>query len=296
MKKNKLSSIKFLPFKEARIYARSSGAKSQKQWAAFFKNKRPKNIPSTPQREYKNSGWISWMDWLDTTNKPYWPSRKEYRVNDSFFKKWSESMAYVLGLWWADGWIYKNRMGIIQHKADSYLLRDILKQMGSDYGLGSNRRHNCMTIEIYSSTIVESIKKLGGLERKSLTIGFPRVPIKYLPDFIRGLWDGDGCITFDKNKKCFLASFVGASKKMIIAFLSKLREEIPDLRGALSTRGKGEKRKNDLYVISFSKNDTVRLGRYMYRGYKKKQMGLKRKYDKFKKSGPIVLQGEWVRS
>ena len=30
----------------------------------FSKTIRPKNIPSNPQKIYKESGWVSWCDWL----------------------------------------------------------------------------------------------------------------------------------------------------------------------------------------------------------------------------------------
>jgi len=38
--------------------------KTQKDWNLFSKTIRPKNIPSNPQKIYKESGWASWCDWL----------------------------------------------------------------------------------------------------------------------------------------------------------------------------------------------------------------------------------------
>ena len=41
--------------------------KNVKEWNSFCKNgKIPIKIPSNPQRIYKNTGWISWGDWLGT--------------------------------------------------------------------------------------------------------------------------------------------------------------------------------------------------------------------------------------
>lgn len=55
---------KFLSYDEARSYISNLSLKTQKDWNLFSKTIRPKNIPSNPQKIYKESGWISWCDWL----------------------------------------------------------------------------------------------------------------------------------------------------------------------------------------------------------------------------------------
>jgi len=107
-------------------------------------------------------------------------------------------MAYVLGLWFADGYIdvKRNVFSICLHKNDQYLLKIILKEMELNTSLIQSG--NTMILKITSRTIVEDIQKLGGKSRKSLDVKFPMVHQKYLNDFIRGLWDGDGCISNHK--------------------------------------------------------------------------------------------------
>jgi hypothetical protein len=62
--------INFLPFEEAREFARSLGLNTQKEWHAWVASKeRPENIPSAPHVTYGDKGWISWGDWLGTDNK-----------------------------------------------------------------------------------------------------------------------------------------------------------------------------------------------------------------------------------
>jgi len=54
-------------FENARNYVRNLKIKSVKEWNKIIKNKKlPLNIPSGPQRFYKNKGWISWGDWFGT--------------------------------------------------------------------------------------------------------------------------------------------------------------------------------------------------------------------------------------
>ncbi len=58
---------KFLQFEEAREYVRKLNITRQKEWVEFIKSElRPNNIPSAPDRVYKDSGWVSLGDWLGT--------------------------------------------------------------------------------------------------------------------------------------------------------------------------------------------------------------------------------------
>jgi hypothetical protein len=62
----------YLPFEEARKFARSLEFKNQAQWYKYCKTgiqgkpTKPKNIPTTPDRIYKDLGWVSMGDWLGT--------------------------------------------------------------------------------------------------------------------------------------------------------------------------------------------------------------------------------------
>jgi hypothetical protein len=62
------------PFKEARAFVRSLGLKNEAEWYAWSKSgARPKDIPSTPIKVYRDKGWVSWRDWLGTDIIPYLP-------------------------------------------------------------------------------------------------------------------------------------------------------------------------------------------------------------------------------
>jgi hypothetical protein len=84
----------WLPFEEAREFARNLNIKSRKEWS---KRSRPDNIPSNPNRDYKDSGWISYGDWLGTGNvhkgdwRPFEEAREFARslgINDC--RSWRE--------------------------------------------------------------------------------------------------------------------------------------------------------------------------------------------------------------
>jgi primosomal replication protein N len=57
----------FLSFEEARNYVRNLNLKSNKEWYKYCKSgDKPDNIPSTPNKKYKNCGWTNWYDWFGT--------------------------------------------------------------------------------------------------------------------------------------------------------------------------------------------------------------------------------------
>jgi len=188
-------------------------------------------------------------------------------------------MAYIFGFWIADGCLkrYKKSkiFSITQDKKDKYLLEAMLKEMDSNYPL--SRNVNCYCFTIVSKTIYDDIIKLGGKERKSFDVKFPKVPKKYLPDFIRGLWDGDGTIYYLNKAKSFASSYSSASKELIDGLFLALKENIPNLDGSVN-------KSDNEYVLKFSKNDTIRLKKFMYQEPLDGKLMLKRKYDLFLKT------------
>jgi hypothetical protein len=54
-----------LSFEAARIFMRTLKLKTQKEWKEYSKSgKRPSNIPSAPNKTYRDAGWVSLPDWL----------------------------------------------------------------------------------------------------------------------------------------------------------------------------------------------------------------------------------------
>src|SRR3990172_11008385 len=142
--------MKYRPFEDAREFVRSLKLESADKWRKYSTTERPSNIPSHPDRQYKNIGWLNWNDWLGKSN-----DQRRYKVNDNYFKIFSSNMAYILGFWFADGYM-KEKVGIFsitQHKKDQYLLERILANMDSNH-LIKYHYHNNITFIITSHEIV----------------------------------------------------------------------------------------------------------------------------------------------
>jgi hypothetical protein len=55
----------YLPFIEARKFARNLGLNSIREWQEWARStKRPDDIPISPHSVYRNKGWIGYSDWL----------------------------------------------------------------------------------------------------------------------------------------------------------------------------------------------------------------------------------------
>jgi len=58
---------KFRTFEEAKKFVHSLKLKRQKEWIEYCRSdKKPADIPSTPEKTYKNKGWNGLGDWLGT--------------------------------------------------------------------------------------------------------------------------------------------------------------------------------------------------------------------------------------
>lgn len=146
----------------------------------------------------------------------------KYTLNKLYFDNIdTEDKAYFLGLLYADGNNYtKNgRIAISLQEEDKYILESFNKAVKSNRGLTlrernskNNKHKNQYRLDIVNRYMSEQLDKLGCVNAKSLTLRFPteqQVPTYLLRHFIRGLWDGDGCIsvlTSDTYKRHFRSS------------------------------------------------------------------------------------------
>lgn len=110
--------------------------------------------------------------------------------------------AYVLGLYYSDGYISINtkgsyHSGITLHKNDKELLLQI-KQIFPFFKYSEGKRSVC-ELRLDLKAGVYDLQSNGVLLRKStenkFKLRFPKIPSNLYSHFIRGVFDGDGCIT-----------------------------------------------------------------------------------------------------
>lgn len=212
---------------------------------------------------------------------------KRYTHKTDFFKTWSSDMSYILGFWFADGYIGKDkncyRWSISQTEDDKYILENIsslLGYTGKIYTVKNKKTgkyvcRNLCCLNIASRAFYEDMIKNGGCERKSLIVNFPNIPEDFLSSFIRGFFDGDGHI---RNENGVLRiQFTGGEK-----YLNTLNTIIQD---KFKTRVKIQKSKNsNVCQLKYSGKKARDILKWIYRDVENNTSSLliKRKYEVYK--------------
>jgi len=211
-------------------------------------------------------------------------------VRKDLFRRWSSEMAYVFGLFAADGSMYKNKRGacfLDFHSTDKSIVVAVRKILKSNHKITPRKRplgHKTIyRLQVGSKEIFNDLLCLGLTPAKSKTLIFPVVPRKYFGDFVRGYFDGDGCVYFKKHwikkrkKKCwiFTSRFTSGSKKFLNSLLDELRKQ--GVRGGFIVNKKRG------YELVLSRHDSVALYNIMYNNTLK-SFCLKRKFVLFNKA------------
>lgn len=207
---------------------------------------------------------------------------RRYQLNENFFSEWNETMAYVLGFWFADGYMRKEKSYRITFSGkDKEIFVQILQAFNSSHPIRlTNKEDNCYFISLCSRKLYEDLLLLGGLRCKSKVINFPEVPRKFLPDFVRGYFDGDGSVFFvkyvrSKDKRLtkeLRTNFTSGSQ----VFLNKLMEVLHDEIG-LPFKKLGLFNNGSSIKLGYGMKDSDTLLKYMY--YDNFPIGMKRKAD-----------------
>jgi len=212
-------------------------------------------------------------------------SKTPYTCDVSFFDEIdNEYKAYWLGFLYADGYVIINKatnsgtVGIDLQRNDKSHLLLFNKSINGNYKIDdfvkiiNDTECNMSRIRIYSRKMADSLISHGCIENKSLIMTFPSLPDHLYPHFIRGYFDGDGCISKNSNVKNDLSiNFTCGS----LSFIQDLRTFL--YQKSIFSYICKEKDKNTyrLYIKGLANVDN--LWNYMYSNC---SIFLYRKYDK----------------
>jgi intein/homing endonuclease len=191
---------------------------------------------------------------------------KRYKCNEYYFDSIDKEIkAYFLGLIFADGCIsdtrWTKKLNISLQIKDKYILEIFKKEINFEGSIRINKKTQAL-IEITSNILCEKLIKLGCIPRKSLILKFPnQIPIKYIRHFIRGYFDGDGCITYSFRKPTHKTPHFRADIAGTLRFCKKCNDIIKNkvnLNGNIRPQGK-------IYRLHFGGNNQIRkLGKFLY--------------------------------
>ncbi|KPL60054.1 helix-turn-helix domain-containing protein [Rossellomorea vietnamensis] len=199
---------------------------------------------------------------------PHGSWKRKYRVNEDFFKTWSNNMAYILGFFAADGHISSRNHTVCFSQKDPDILEKIRNELQSNHPLVLNNT-DVHTLIIGSKVMKYDLIDLHGMTSdKSTSLRMPKIPDEYFSHFVRGYFDGDGFVNFEKR----IVSFVGGSE----SFMSKLNLELQ--RRNFNSRLYADKKYFRIFITG---RKTIHLFKKWL--YQDMELYLKRKYEVFDK-------------
>lgn len=213
----------------------------------------------------------------------------KYSVNQNYFEVINnEWKAYWLGFLYADGCVQyydkkgksKNTVSIKLKQSDKGHIEKFLNSLQSNHPVKDFKTNYK---DKYSSGSTISNKKLcedlikhGCIPNKSLVLKFPNLREDLIRHFIRGYFDGDGCISLSIEKRFVRVCFVGTEdmlKNICHHFSKELGINIPVFRK------KNKDSQNNIYDIQWGNFYTCRkIYQYLYKDC---NIYLDRKLEKF---------------
>lgn len=151
----------------------------------------------------------------------------KYTYQQNYFENIdSEHKAYWLGFFYADGYVNKTDSGYccgIELKAsDINHLKKFNKSIGGNVEPKIRNRvdsrigeTSIASIRLFSKKMYQDLCNKGCVERKTDKIQMPDIDEKYMWAFIRGFFDGDGCIILNKQRNCARFDFCSSSLRML---------------------------------------------------------------------------------
>lgn len=178
----------------------------------------------------------------------------KYSVNENYFSKINNhEKAYILGFISADGGVYENNLTIGQSgKYGKIILEWIREKMNSNNVIVDHKpkkdTHNVhYKLHINSKKIVKDLKKYNIIENKKYNYDFPKIlNTKFFKSFLRGYFDGDGCVGIYNEKSYSNGGNINYSEYLKLSFygtkifINNSNERIPlKLRGRVLTSKSG---------------------------------------------------------
>lgn len=152
--------------------------------------------------------------------------RKVIKINENYFDTINNENAYWLGFLFADGNIRKGQnngwvLSLGLSNKDHNHLELFKKCLQSeheikirDHGLSKNKKQLKQSrLRFSRKKIIDDLKKHGMLPQKTERLKIPNIDKKFIWDFIRGFFDGDGC--WHLHRKNLVCSFTTASYNFI---------------------------------------------------------------------------------
>ena len=165
---------------------------------------------------------------------------RKYNVNENYFNSINNNIgAYILGFISADGGVFNNRLTIAQSGDEGKILLEKIKnKLNSNHTILSRKgkkiaHRDAHVLIITSPQIVKDLKNYNIIKNKKYNFKFPDLlDLKYLKPYIRGYFDGDGCVGIyyekkERNNKIYNSKYLKLSFYGTKIFILRCNELLP---------------------------------------------------------------------
>lgn len=199
----------------------------------------------------------------------------KYNYNTELFINPNEITYYLLGAFISDGCVDQNLRKITISSKDDDWLSSIAKILCPEKSIQKIKKSNCFVLRIHNKQIVNWFINNECTPRKSLTVKMPNIPKQYLSHFMRGVFDGDGCIvqqTFKRTKTKQIRIYIVSGSKIFAKQLSLILNDnniknniITINNNNKSIMNRPSKNYNDCYRIVANSSNAVNFCKFIYK-------------------------------
>lgn len=151
------------------------------------------------------------------TNNPH----RKYKYDENFFEIIdNDEKAWLLGWYASDGSVAKDGIATISiHNKDIDVLWAMQKILKTNIPIKKRKNSNMVSISLNSKKIVEDIRKhlKIGKGKKPLQLGELEIPQELINHFVRGVFEGDGHITYNGQPRCGIS----AKSEKFLSYIGK---------------------------------------------------------------------------
>lgn len=196
-----------------------------------------------------------------------------HSINEDFFNVINnEAKAYFLGLMYSDGSVTNNQFYLKLKDEDIIIKFKKCLESSAPIQRRYNGNYDSYCLTISSKKSCSNLIKWGCVPNKTKIIQLPKLREDLYRHFIRGFFDGDGCLQLhDKIYRCRF-DLTSASKQ----FLEQLRPIITNI--ARTNGSLNKETKYSVWHLNYSGHQVADILDWLY---KDSNFYLKRKYDKY---------------
>ena len=205
---------------------------------------------------------------------------KKHSFNEHFFDIIdTPTKAYWLGFIMADGCNTGDEITVELSSKDAEQLYKLKKDLDATQNISYRlkKEHKMVLLRLASRYMCLKLSEIGCTPRKSFTLQYPKaVPVSLTKDFVRGYFDGDGCLHIQKDKKNRIWSIYSVSHDFILELFTRIAQETGIQPHLYEMNGKNKKKG---YVIAIMRrNDINTIQHWLYDGA---TTYMERKHKKF---------------